>query len=156
MSPFKNQSVFEKAAYLHQNDGLATSGGIIRWIRSAKIPFEVERLSSLKEEEPSNNIFWYQNFHHHCCSGVTQPPQYKGIGRVTNQCEVIIWTVYYSMCIIKMQRWQKCLYIPWEILSSQEFCSGRTSLWLWQVGFMWEGKTSWQLSSRYSEGLGWI
>ena len=151
MSPFKNQSVFEKAAYLHQNDGLATRREIIRWRRSAKIPLKLKDYHHLKNKNPQITFFWYQNFHHHCCSGVTQPLQYKGIRRVTYQCEVIIWTVYYSMCIIKMQRWQKCLYIPWEILSSQEFCSGRTSLWLWQVGFMWEGKTSWQLSSRYSE-----
>ena len=70
MSPFNNQRVFEKAAYLH-HDGLATSGWITRWIRSAKFPFEVERLSSLRKQEPSNNIFWYQNFHHHWVVSVT-------------------------------------------------------------------------------------
>ena len=37
-------SVFEKAANLHQSDGVATNGGIIRWMKSAKIPFEVEIL----------------------------------------------------------------------------------------------------------------
>ena len=57
MSPFNNQSVFEKAGFLHQNDGLATRREIIRWRRSAKFLLKLKDYDHIKNKNPQKTFF---------------------------------------------------------------------------------------------------